>query len=170
MTIEQFCRIAKDRILTPSEFIDFAESQGWKIVQKEAGPALRAPNGGELATALARMLGREPYRTNVLNEMCRRWREGPRAEPPPDPKAEAKERAVREVDPPDFSEPTGMIDGRIPFVLSTCDVVECHDSATGESECVAFDPAVLDALFDLSAMKKRDKARADARDVKRRPR
>jgi|GEM_PF-3946352 len=69
MTTEQFAAIADTRIPTPEEFVAFVHGQGWKIVIRDDGTAaLRgASSADELALKLAKMLAREPYRTNVLN-------------------------------------------------------------------------------------------------------
>lgn len=65
MTLEDFC--ALDRIPTPPEFVAFARGQGWRFRVADGGAALIVPDRNDpLAVALARMLSREPYRTNVL--------------------------------------------------------------------------------------------------------
>lgn len=68
MTLDQFTAIAQTRIPTPQEFVSFAEGQAWSIVTKQNGQAaLRVPDQSDpLARALAKMMSREPYRTNVL--------------------------------------------------------------------------------------------------------
>lgn len=67
MTLDQFTQIAAQRVPTPQEFLSFVEGMGWRIGRKEDGrPALKAPPADPVAQRLARMLGREPYRTEVL--------------------------------------------------------------------------------------------------------
>ena len=83
MNIEDFHALTRQRIPTPSEFVEFVRSQGWAIGQKETGAFLRAPKSDPLALALARMMSREPYRTNVLALM---------SSPSPEPKAEEPHR------------------------------------------------------------------------------
>lgn len=72
MTLDTFCEVIATRIPTPAEFVDFADSQGWRIGAKDGKGFLRAPPADELAVALAKMLSREPYRSNVLAELDRR--------------------------------------------------------------------------------------------------
>lgn len=69
MTLEQFAGIAQQRIPTPMEFVNFVLSQpGWNIVVSTDGKAsLRVPKADELAIAVARMMGREPWRTQVID-------------------------------------------------------------------------------------------------------
>lgn len=69
MTLDKFSEISATRIPTPEEFIAFAESQDWRIVVMDDNrAALKVKNkNDELAQAFARMMAREPYRTNVLN-------------------------------------------------------------------------------------------------------
>ncbi len=67
MTLEEFSEITKTRIPTPAEFIAFAKGQQWSFVLTADGkPALKAPPQDPLVLAFAKMLSREPYRTNVL--------------------------------------------------------------------------------------------------------
>ena len=66
MMLDEFCNLTRERIPTPTEFVEFIRDQKWEIVRRETGPALRAPGGGRLAQMMAKMLSREPYRTNVL--------------------------------------------------------------------------------------------------------
>jgi hypothetical protein len=67
MTLEQFTALTRTRIPTPEEFLSFVNSQRWEIRLKDGRPALRVPDRSDpVAVALARMLAREPYRTNVL--------------------------------------------------------------------------------------------------------
>lgn len=66
----------RERIPTAEEFLAFVESQGWRVAELPDGrPALKVHDKtSRLAQGLAKMLAREPYRSNVLAEMARRWR------------------------------------------------------------------------------------------------
>lgn len=76
MTLDQMHTVVQERIPTASEFLDFVEASGWQVAVKDDGKAaLRAPADDRMALALARMLGREPYRTNVLQVAKGRWRQ-----------------------------------------------------------------------------------------------
>ena len=67
MTVHDFWEICKTRIPTPVEFVDFIESQGWKVILRDDGSAaLRADAGKEICKRLARMMSREPYRSGVI--------------------------------------------------------------------------------------------------------
>jgi len=66
MTLEQFVEVTKARIPTPAEFVSLAEDRGYGFKIDGERAALLARAGDKLAVALAKMLGREPYRTNVL--------------------------------------------------------------------------------------------------------
>lgn len=74
MTLTEFGIVIRQRIPTPDEFIAVANGQGWRIVVQTDGKAsLRVPNAKDkLAIAFARMLSREPYRTNVLKAAASR--------------------------------------------------------------------------------------------------
>lgn len=76
MNLESFRQTSRQRIPTPTEFIALLEHLGWHIVYGEDGsPRIRCQSRQDpLAQALARMLHREPYRTNVLKEATARWR------------------------------------------------------------------------------------------------
>lgn len=69
MTLEQFAGIAQHRIPTPLEFVEFVFSQpGWFItVSPDRKASLRVPKADELAIAVARMMSREPWRTEVID-------------------------------------------------------------------------------------------------------
>ncbi len=71
MILEQFGEVLRKRLPTPAEFLAVIEGHGWKVVASEDGKAcLRVQDGNDaLALAFARMLSREPYRTNVLKEV-----------------------------------------------------------------------------------------------------
>lgn len=87
MSIDEFAVVAKGRIPTPQEFVDLTEGLGWSFVVKGDGAAaLKAPQGDRLAIALARMLGRQPYRTNVLALLGSRPQDNKPAERAPDRK------------------------------------------------------------------------------------
>lgn len=88
LTLEQVCEIARARVPTAEELVGFARGQGWEVVARGDGRlALRVPDAGDpLARALARLLGREPYRTRVLRLVTGGppprewlWRDGHRA-------------------------------------------------------------------------------------------
>jgi hypothetical protein len=67
MTLSEFAAVLEDRIPTPAEFLAFVEGQKWRVAQNEKGPVLKVPDRTDaVAVGLARMLSREPYRTNVL--------------------------------------------------------------------------------------------------------
>lgn len=68
MTLNEFGAIVKQRIPTPEEFVAVVNGQKWRIAIQEGGKAsLIVPDSKDrLAIAFARMLSREPYRTNVL--------------------------------------------------------------------------------------------------------
>jgi hypothetical protein len=61
------------------EFIGFAESNGWGFYVKGDKAALKANPSDPVAVAFAKVLGREPYRSNVLAELNRIF--APAAEP-----------------------------------------------------------------------------------------
>ncbi len=67
MTMDEFARLLAARIPTAEEFLAFAAFAGWRVVATPSGPALRVPDRTDpLAVAFAKLLSREPYRTNVL--------------------------------------------------------------------------------------------------------
>lgn len=125
MTLDEFSAITRERIPTPREFVRFAEALGWQILADEDGRGrLKASKGHPLALALARMLGREPYRTNVLAEIQTQWRNQPAPESAEPAKVEAKP------EPPDDDAlaaiaerayhdepPWGQPDGQSPSVI-----------------------------------------------------
>lgn len=76
MTLEEFSAITRVRVPTPSELVEFAAGMGWRIQARADGTAaLKADRTDPLAVSLAKMLSREPYRSGVLAEAQRRWRE-----------------------------------------------------------------------------------------------
>jgi hypothetical protein len=80
VTLDAFAATIAARIPTPAEFVAFADSQGWRIrVKPDGGAGLGAPKTNPLAVQLARILSREPYRSQVLAIV--------RDRPPPDPEA-----------------------------------------------------------------------------------
>jgi hypothetical protein len=83
LTLEQFVAVTRTRIPTAPEFLAFVEAQGWRIEARDDGTAsLKADASDELALPLARMLGREPYRTGVLDLVrARRHGDGTLASP-----------------------------------------------------------------------------------------
>lgn len=90
MTIEEFAEVTTHRIPTPGEFVAFAEGQRWQFLVSPTSAALKVPDRTDpLALAFAKMLSREPYRTNVLKLLADRRASGtlaPEAEkvPPAD--------------------------------------------------------------------------------------
>ena len=68
MDLQTFGRIVRERIPSPTEFVAVVKGQGWQIAKKADGSAALVvkDKADQLARALARMLSREPYRTNVL--------------------------------------------------------------------------------------------------------
>lgn len=76
MDLKSFRQTSRQRIPTPTEFIALLENLGWRIVYGEDGqPFIRCKSRQDpLARLLAKMLHREPYRTNVLKEVATRWR------------------------------------------------------------------------------------------------
>lgn len=93
MTLEQLVNLG--RIATPAEMVEFAEGQRWGFRHSSDGAALLADKNDPLALAFARMLSREPYRTNVLKFLSERGpsedRPRPVAVPKPVPVAEEPE-------------------------------------------------------------------------------
>ncbi len=83
MTINEFSAITEQRIPTPAELVEFAESQRWSFQVTKESAALLANKRDPLVIAFARMLSREPYRTNVLKLLANR---GLAAEDSPQPK------------------------------------------------------------------------------------
>lgn len=96
MTLEEFSTVTRTRIPTPQEFVDFVQGQGWKINHQDGRASLRAPRSDAVAVMTAKMLSREPYRTNVLAEVQRRWRQ---AETPAEVQAEKTVRVELEHTP-----------------------------------------------------------------------
>lgn len=67
MTLDQFTAVLKSRrIPTPPEFVAFVAGQGWRIEVDDTGAFLRAKVKDRAALLTAKMLSREPWRTNVL--------------------------------------------------------------------------------------------------------
>lgn len=93
MTLKEFGTVIKQRIPTPDEFVAVVNGQGWRIaIQTEGKASLIVPNSKDrLAVAFARMLSREPYRTNVLRVVSRQ----PTTAPKEEPKKTAKEEPTR---------------------------------------------------------------------------
>ena len=76
MTLEVFREVIRKRIPTAEEFLAVVKGQGWFVHlrdEKHAVLKVRDPSD-PLAQALAKMLGREPYRTRVLEAVrAARW-------------------------------------------------------------------------------------------------
>lgn len=67
MTPDEFAEVTTHRIPTAPEFVAFATGQRWKFVVNGLTAGLVVPNRNDpLVLAFAKMLSREPYRTNVL--------------------------------------------------------------------------------------------------------
>ncbi len=67
MTLDDFLAVLKARrIPTPNEFVAFVAAQGWRIEVDDTGAFLRAKVKDRAALVTAKMLSREPWRTNVL--------------------------------------------------------------------------------------------------------
>jgi len=70
VTLNEFTDIAAERIPTAGEMIAFARGMGWKILDNGERAALKVPDVKDpVAVKFARLLSREPYRTNVLTEL-----------------------------------------------------------------------------------------------------
>lgn len=71
MNLDQFCEVCRSRIPTPAEFVAFVQGQRWGFaVDGEKASLVGVPPADmDFAKAVAKMLGREPYRTNVLAEL-----------------------------------------------------------------------------------------------------
>lgn len=83
MTLTEFGAVVRQRIPTPAEFVAVVRGQKWSIEKYPDGrAAIRADKKDPLAVALAKMLSREPYRTNVLKIVD----DGPPAAKKPEPK------------------------------------------------------------------------------------
>lgn len=77
VSLEVFYALTRTRIPTALEFLAFVEAQGWRVRVGENGrAALQVPDRHcPLARSVARMLAREPYRSNVLALVMQRWRQ-----------------------------------------------------------------------------------------------
>lgn len=89
MTLDEFAAVSEVRIPTPAEFVAFVAGQGWRIDTDGTRATLKAPASDPMAVATARMLGREPYRTNVLAVVLDR-----QGLAQPDPTGEPREDVV----------------------------------------------------------------------------
>lgn len=105
MTLDTFAGVLTARIPTPAEFVAFARDQGWELWTDGTRAALRRANPSDpVAVATAKMLGREPYRTNVLAELVRAM---PPADLPDDPRPDViAEPPAGEPAPTAVSSPT----------------------------------------------------------------
>jgi len=103
VTLEQFKEVAKARVPSPAELVALVGGLGWRVDVEGGRAALRVPDATDrLAVALARMLGREPYRTGVLAEAQRRWRGTPL------PPVDTDDAAAALSPPAGEPEPSGM--------------------------------------------------------------
>lgn len=66
LTIEEFGEIISTRIPTAAEFVAFVRGQGWGVHARDGKAFLRGPVSDPLLQKLAKMLSREPYRSQVL--------------------------------------------------------------------------------------------------------
>lgn len=68
MTLDQMADTLTERVPTAAEFIAFTKAQNWQIRKREDGTAsLIVPSASDaVAVALAKMLKREPWRSQVL--------------------------------------------------------------------------------------------------------
>ncbi len=124
MTIEQFAETTVHRIPTPAEFVAFAEGQRWQF--KVNGPTaalLVTDRTDPLAHAFAKMLSREPYRTNVLKLLAERHAAGDLA--PEAVKAPAPEPASAILTLPKCPKCSRPVD-----IKRRC--YHCHDRACSE--------------------------------------
>ena len=113
MTIEQFFAVIATRIPTPAEFVAFAESH-WRIGLKPDGTGvLGGDKNDPLIQAFARMLSREPYRTNVVALLKAHGpkEDRPAARPDPEPEQEPESCRVcqRDVSNPEDRERLGGV-------------------------------------------------------------
>jgi len=127
-TIRSFRDLCHERIPTASEFVEFVAAQGWRISVKPDGRAsIRGDSGNPIILALARMLAREPYRSNVLAEAATRWHHDAEEKEQPQPDIEAEEceapdttearparyrrrrtASTEDIVPPDHARPGGL--------------------------------------------------------------
>ena len=115
MTLAEFRAVTVDRIPSPAEFVAFADGQGWRFGTAGGKPVLYARRDDPLAVAFARMLSREPYRTNVLAILDARGAVSvpdrrPEPAPEPDPGADVEAcrvcgREVADEDKPRLADP-----------------------------------------------------------------
>lgn len=96
MTIDEFAEVMEDRIPTPREFVAFVRGQGWAFKVDGEKAFIRARAGDDLAVSTAKMLGREPYRSNVLALL----RAEPVSDSPPDRRQEEVVRLAGEAAAP----------------------------------------------------------------------
>ena len=115
MTLAEFRAVTADRIPSPAEFVAFADGQGWRFGTAGGKPVLYARRDDPLAVAFARMLSREPYRTNVLAILDARGaapvrNSNPEPAPEPEPEADVEVcrvcgREVADEDKPRLADP-----------------------------------------------------------------
>ncbi len=70
MTLEQFAAVTAARIPTAPEMVSFAHAQKWRFDVTDGRAVLHADPSDPLVLAFAKMLSREPYRTNVLAHLA----------------------------------------------------------------------------------------------------
>lgn len=67
MNIDMMASILETRVPTAIEFHEFVKSQGWNIRIRDDGKAALVANAEDpVAVKLAKMMGREPWRTEIL--------------------------------------------------------------------------------------------------------
>ena len=66
MNVVELHTVASERIPTPTEMIRFINSQGWQIKVRDGRGSLTAPKTDPVALGLAKLMSREPYRTNII--------------------------------------------------------------------------------------------------------
>lgn len=69
MNVMELHAVACERIPTPREMIQFIESQGWSVTVRDGRGSLKAPKADPVAVGLAKLMSREPYRTNIIAEL-----------------------------------------------------------------------------------------------------
>lgn len=75
MDLDTFSELIAQRLPSADELVSFIESQGWRIEQRENGTAsLRADTTDPVATRMANMLRKEPFRSQVLQAAQMKWR------------------------------------------------------------------------------------------------
>lgn len=67
MTLDEFLTMTQSRLPTAAELTELCDSFGIRFVQGERGPSLKAPvDSGDVAKVVAKLLRREPWRSQVI--------------------------------------------------------------------------------------------------------